>query len=68
MASTEKQLRGIPREEEKRARDYKTVSHDIPGQLEKLVRALLEDGWECVGGASVDPRDGAFYQAMVKRW
>jgi hypothetical protein len=68
MASTEKQLRGIPREEEKRVREYTIVYHNIPGQLSRLVDAHLADGWECVGGASVDPRDGAFYQAMVKRW
>jgi Domain of unknown function (DUF1737) len=46
-------------------RHYRIVSAPIHS-LEAVLSKWLADGWEPLGGPSIDSRDGTMYQAIIK--
>jgi hypothetical protein len=45
--------------------EYKIVSGVMVEELERRVQALIEDGWDPIGGMVLSPDGTTFYQTMI---
>lgn len=45
--------------------EYTIVSGSSEEEIIKMVKELIESGWETEGGIAIDP-NGKFFQAMIR--